>query len=144
MDDTLNYYAVTNETCILTNYSAYNCSSIQLQYQYEAVARSKCGNRTLYSQYDSCGDEFRGFIPGETEVVCYVNECEDKTFRFQHQEQRLWPHIRWIVGGSVMCCVPCWLACWFLNEVYQKYKDQNYRIRSPRIMSPRRNDRQRL
>merc|ERR1711951_281727 len=57
---------------------------------YYAKAQSKCGNETtLQSAYDSCGDDLRDFEKGETEVVCYVNDCADDTFRFEYNQQNL-------------------------------------------------------
>ena len=54
------------------------------RYQYSAMAFDKCGNITLFSEYDDCGKDKYAV---DTEKTCYVLDCDKKEFSFNNSSK---------------------------------------------------------
>ena len=71
----------TKETCyVLDIVDQIGCTKYgDKVFEYTAIAYDKCGNLTLYSEYDDCGKTSYDI---DSEQTCYVLDCDKQKFSF--------------------------------------------------------------
>lgn len=111
--------------CLLIDYHEYECSydcdcdsegdfcstCHGIEYDYIAIAESKCGNQTLSShEYDKqCPGVLKSI---GTEYECYVLPCEESEFSFETPEAVSpigWGIVLMVTGG-ICLSGPCFIA----------------------------------
>eukprot|EP01084_Bolivina_argentea_P088424 159644_1 len=80
----------TKENCYLFDYETSTCycgnkggCPSQAVYSYHAYAFDKCGNATLYSEYDECSEDPFDL---DEEKSCYVLDCFQQKFTVKQPE----------------------------------------------------------
>ena len=111
----------TEEQCYVLDVTDVACSCGkqcigQKKYSYTALSFDKCGNITLYSEYDQCTTEDPAKI--DNEYTCWINDCQDQQFTFnttEENETAAWTLI--ILAGLFLLCFGvggfyfCYLLC---------------------------------
>ena len=122
----------TKETCLLTDYTAEQCtyscncdndSNCNLcygfEYDYQAIAPDKCDNTTLYTAeidrvQSNCANSFLKDF--NDEYTCYVLDCDKAEFSFDHPDDQKSDAIACIVVSCICVFIPC--ICYGINRKF--------------------------
>ena len=121
----------TEEKCFVLDYEEEdcNCGSArcinQHTYSYTVISMDKCGNMTLFSEYDQLKCETENDYPIDEEHTCWIIDCQDETFTFNTTDENsetAWTLI--IIAGFFGLCSIVGIVC-LVKEVMKDCCAQN-------------------
>ena len=90
-----------------------SCSTCYgLEYEYDALVFDKCGNQTISTLVESNCNSAGPAYNIEREYTCYVLDCDDPGFIFEHPDEHLAGSIVMVVVGCICVFCPCIGLVW--------------------------------